>query len=76
MKMESSGMPKNLRVRASCVWYVEGNACVESKYAMRMSLLRVCAFSMQRLRCVIILEQERPAQKPSCHELAILCASV
>jgi hypothetical protein len=76
MKMKSSGMPWNLRVRASCVWFVEGNACVESKYAMIMFLLRVCASSRQRLRCVIALEQERPSRKPSCSELEILCASI
>jgi len=38
IKMKSSGMPRNLRVRASCVWYVEENACMKSKYAMKTSL--------------------------------------
>jgi len=46
MKMKSSGMTRNLRVRATCVWYVAVNACVKSEYAMRMSLLWVRASSI------------------------------
>jgi hypothetical protein len=38
MKMKSSGMPMNQRVRASFVWSFEGNK-VKSNYAKRMSLL-------------------------------------
>ena len=75
LKMRSSGISRNLRVRASYVWSVEGNAIVKSKYARRMSLLRVSAFSIQSLKCVIALEQEDPTRKSSCSRLAILCDS-
>jgi hypothetical protein len=48
---------------------------VKSKYAMKMSLLWVCASSIHRLGCVMALEQKRPDRKPYCFGLAILCAS-
>ncbi len=72
MEMKSLGIPRNLRVRANNVWSVEGNAWVKSKYANILSSLCVCASSMQRLRCVIALEQERLVRNPSCSGLAIL----
>jgi hypothetical protein len=65
MKMKSSRMPRNMRVRASRVWSAEGKACVKSRYAIRMSLLCMCASSVHRLRYDIAREHERPARKSS-----------
>jgi len=56
MKIPSSGMPRNLRIRASCVRSAEGKAWAKSKYATKMSLSCVCASSMHRLRCLMALE--------------------
>ena len=75
MKMNSSEMPRNLRVRVSCVWSAEGKVCVKSRYAVRMSLSRGSASPIHRLRCVMGREHKRPARKPSCSGLVILCAS-
>jgi hypothetical protein len=58
MKMKSSGMPRKLRVRASCVWSADGKACVRSRYAMRISLSCVRVSFMHRLRCDMVEEQE------------------
>jgi hypothetical protein len=76
MKMKSSGMPRNLRVRANYVCSAKGKACVKSRYAIRMPLSRVCASSIHRLRCVMAREHERPTRKLSCSGLVILCASL
>ena len=45
---------------------------MKSKYAIRMSLMRVYAFSIQRLRCVMDLEHEFLVRKPYCSRMAIL----
>ena len=45
IKMKSSGMPRKPKVRSSCKWSAEGKAWVKSRYAIRMSLLCVWAFS-------------------------------
>ena len=76
LKLKSSGMPRNPRVRASCVWSFEGNACVKFKYGMKISLLWACASFIQRLGFVIAMEQERPARKPFCYGIVFLCASM
>jgi hypothetical protein len=74
-RIQSLGIPKNLRARASCVCSVEGKAHVKSEYAMKISLSCVCGSSMHKLRYVMALEHERLARKPSCSGLATLCAS-
>ena len=76
MEMKSSGMPRKRSVRSSCRWSADGKACVKSRYASIMSLLCVWASSMQRLRWVMALEQERPGRNPSCSGLMILLASM
>jgi hypothetical protein len=75
MKIKSSGMPRNLRVRVSWVWSTEGKAWLKSKYAMRRSMSCVGAPSMHRLRCVMAREQKQPTRKASYSGLGILCAS-
>jgi len=71
MEMKSSGMPKKLRARATCVWSAEKKAWVKPRYAMRISLSCVWVSSMHRLRCFMALEYERPASKPSCSGLVV-----
>ncbi len=65
IRIKSSGMPKKRCMRPSCVWSANVKACVKSRYAIRMSLLRVWASSMHKPSWVIALEQEWSALNPS-----------